>query len=310
MVFSCGAGIASRRPDAPRPLLITAFLSGRDADVRRREDEQAAAILRCDYRCLELPDGLDRPEINGTLGLFSPFGPQHLGITNEVVTRVLPLIRLPAILYAPLAVGGHIDHRIAHEAARAVAYHCGPALQLVYYEDLPYALVPYAVARRLAVLDHVASTSGRTPDLQRGPAAAERAAYRAWLLSCPHMARYLPGARWIAAHLAAGAAVQADALLRPHHRPGFPPKLRPLFRTVDAGVADRQRACAAYASQWPLFALTAAMLAQNLDDYGRNTARAAGNFPSGTVVDRLWRDVGVYGPVTTDTHSGDDAVII
>ena len=47
--------------------LITAFLSGADAAQRRREDEAAAAILGCSYKCLELPDSPERPEIRSAL---------------------------------------------------------------------------------------------------------------------------------------------------------------------------------------------------------------------------------------------------
>jgi hypothetical protein len=54
-------------------------------------------------------------------------------------------------VYAPLGVGGNVDHRILHEAA-ARAFPVGPGQNMFFYEDRPYALVPGAVRMRLVQL--------------------------------------------------------------------------------------------------------------------------------------------------------------
>lgn len=294
VAFSCLGQIALRRlarqqsgqSDPVEQTLVTVFLSG--MEQRRQEDEKAAQILGCQYRCLELPDAPDRPEIRGDLDLFMRFGPQHLGITNEVVSRLLPWLPPTAILYAPLGVGGHIDHRITHEAARALAYQRGPSLRLAYYEDLPYALAPYALARRLAAL-------GTTSE-KRASLAHERAAYRDWLLSFPHMQRRLPGLRLLMSHVAAHVAVQADGDPS-RHRPGFPPRLRPQLVNVTQSVAQRTEVIAAYASQWPLFAASPEALTARFAAYGHALAGRTAESPE--CCERIWFDDGVHGPQTT-----------
>jgi LmbE family N-acetylglucosaminyl deacetylase len=289
VAFSCFGQIAQQRLAGAQPsqlTLVTVFLS--NAPQRRREDERAAQLLGCQYRCLELPDAPDRPEIRGDLDLFMRFGPPHLGITNEVLSRLLPWLPPSATLYAPLAVGGHIDHRIAHEAARALAYRVGPSLRLAYYEDLPYALARYALGRRLSALGF--------SDGERASPGREQAAYRDWLLSFPHMQRRLPGLRSVMAQIAAGAAVRSDGDPS-RHRPGFPPRLRPQRIDVGAVHTGRAEVIAAYESQWPLFARSPEALAARFFDYGR----ALSPDDPATCHERIWFDDGVYGPEVTRT---------
>ncbi|HET7292637.1 MAG TPA: hypothetical protein VFM88_09440 [Vicinamibacteria bacterium] len=51
-------------------------------------------------------------------------------------------------IYLPLGVGGHVDHRIAHEAGlKALPPH--PGRDIFFYEERPDALVPGAVRMRL-----------------------------------------------------------------------------------------------------------------------------------------------------------------
>lgn len=268
--------------------LITVFLSGPQTEQRRGEDRLAAQRLGCSYRCLELPDAPDRPEVHDGLDRFMPYGPPHLGIANEIVHRLLPRLTTPATLYAPLAVGAHIDHRIVHEAARALAYQVGPTLRLVFYEDLPYALADYAVARRLAALGHAGP-----PALSRGSPSAEVAAYRRWLLSMPLLAERLPGLRTLMAHRIGQVAVRSD--LQPQQdRPGFAPRLRPTLCRIPDASAAWSAAIAPYTSQWPQFAGSAAALAERFARYGQAVAAQHGQ--TGQVVQRLWIDAGAYGP--------------
>jgi hypothetical protein len=54
-------------------------------------------------------------------------------------------------VYLPLGVGGHVDHRLAHDAATR-AFHTEAGRDIFFYEERPYALVPGAVRLRLAQL--------------------------------------------------------------------------------------------------------------------------------------------------------------
>lgn len=286
VAFSCLGQITKLRSERQQPIhqtVVTVFLSSQSP--RRSEDEKAARLLGCEHRCLELPDAPDRPEVRGALDLFMRFGPSHLGITNEVVSRLLAWLPASATVYAPLAVGGHIDHRITHEAARALAYQVGPTLRLAFYEDLPYAHADHALARRLAALG--------VKQGSRASAAQERAAYRGWLLSLPHMQRRVHGWRQLAAHVAAAAAVQADDDLG-RRRPGFPPRLHAQLVDVTDSIEQRADVIAAYASQWPLFAESPKALAARFFAYGHALAPASAS-PT-ACYERIWFDDGVYGP--------------
>jgi LmbE family N-acetylglucosaminyl deacetylase len=64
---------------------------------------------------------------------------------NEVAClisrRLSPSLETSSVLFAPLGIGGHIDHRIVVQAAKACA-RC-KRLRVLFYEDMPYAaLVP------------------------------------------------------------------------------------------------------------------------------------------------------------------------
>jgi LmbE family N-acetylglucosaminyl deacetylase len=287
VAFSCAGSVALDVAAGRAVTLITAFLSGAAADVRRSEDEAAAKLLGCEYKCLDLPDAPQRPEVRGSLDVFMSFGPQHLGITNEVVSRLLWHIKAPAEVRAPLGVGGHVDHRIVHEAARALAYHLGRGIKLSFYEDLPYALAPYALGRRLSALTKADARIMRLLGAERAELSEEIAASRSFFLTWPMMKKSLPGLRQLGGHLMARRSVQADLSIAP---PGFAPRLQPVLRPLTAqALAARRQAIAAYASQWPEFAASLDELSEKFERYGRRYERGD------VVCERLFTDDGVHG---------------
>jgi LmbE family N-acetylglucosaminyl deacetylase len=289
VAFSCAGSVALDRLSGRKVTLITAFLSGAEAATRRQEDEKAALTLGCAYHCLDLPDATDRPEVRGSLDVFMPFGPPHLGITNEVWSRLLRHITPPAEVVAPLGVGGHIDHHIVHEAARALAYHLGRGLQLSFYEDQPYSLIPFSIGRRLDGLEAMqGAVLAPTRAAERADFSAEVDAYTSAMLTWPMCRKFLPGLRRLGCYIAARRAVQAD---KPGRRPGFAPRLQSVVRPIDpdAVLAQRRQAIAAYASQWPLFSDSLQSLWQLLEAYARRLGE------SGAVCERLWRDDGAFG---------------
>ncbi len=115
--------------------------------ARRREDERAMALLGADHLWLEELDAIYRapasyPDVER---LFAPPAEDD-DLAERVTAAVAPwLAALPeARLYAPLAVGGHVDHELVHRAAGRLG-----GRRLVYYEDLPYALEDEALAAAL-----------------------------------------------------------------------------------------------------------------------------------------------------------------
>jgi LmbE family N-acetylglucosaminyl deacetylase len=65
----------------------------------------------------------------------------------RILTEVADRTR-PREVYVPLAVGGHIDHRLAHEAA-LTAFERREGRNVFLYEDRPESVIPGAIRIRL-----------------------------------------------------------------------------------------------------------------------------------------------------------------
>lgn len=165
-------------------------------------------------------------------------------------------------VYAPLAVGGNIDHRLLHEASARV-FPVGPGQNLFFYEDRPYTLVPGAVRIRLGQL------------AVRLPPASTEVGDRAWVLrhvwafmSAPVVRANLRGVReWVRCLCYATRAWQRARGWQPRRafglrlQPAVDPLDAALFRTVQETIgalgpaatrltgpaSDQMRATVAYA---------------------------------------------------------------
>ena len=119
--------------------------SAGDVMARRRiEDERYAYFAEASIVFLDLPDAAFR----GYQG-----DAQLLGVPREDDVRPNELIRReierlePQQVYVPLGIGGHVDHRLCHDAGVALLKSAdrwimpGPdyAGTVVFYEDFPYA---------------------------------------------------------------------------------------------------------------------------------------------------------------------------
>jgi LmbE family N-acetylglucosaminyl deacetylase len=119
--------------------------SAGDVMARRRiEDERYAYFAEASIVFLDLPDAVFR----GYQG-----DAELLGAPREDDVRPFDLIRReierlePQQVYAPLGVGGHVDHRLCHDAGVELLKSAdrwvmpGPdyAGRVVFYEDFPYA---------------------------------------------------------------------------------------------------------------------------------------------------------------------------
>lgn len=173
--LSCGGAIA-RFVDRGEPVLVVnvcdgcppaggpfspfaAFQHARwglppDAAVARRLEEDAAAlaILGADSLGLGLLDAIYRlPEAYADdATLFGAVSPADtLAADAGPPLRALAARFPDAIVYAPLAVGGHVDHRAVLRVALGLAE---DGATLAFYEDLPYVVAPGALEARIAAL--------------------------------------------------------------------------------------------------------------------------------------------------------------
>ncbi len=160
VVLSCGGCVWQQLQSGEQVLVVTVFagspplpLSGFAAEmherwqlshdapaVRRAEDLEAMTLLGaqawhwpytdCIYR--QAPDG--RFLYTGEEALFGAVDPADEALAAALTDRIrtLPLAR-DGILYVPLGVGGHVDHRLVRRAAECSGF------RLRYYEDYPYA---------------------------------------------------------------------------------------------------------------------------------------------------------------------------
>ena len=148
------------RDDVPTQGTLVRFdFEASDANATRRiEDERYAYFVEAALVDLGLADAVHRGYEGDAALLGSPFE------DDEPPTDILrrEILRLePQQVYFPLAVGGHVDHRLCREAALALLSDGEawvmpiPSLvgSLSFYEDFPYAWWssfsgPAALARR------------------------------------------------------------------------------------------------------------------------------------------------------------------
>jgi LmbE family N-acetylglucosaminyl deacetylase len=126
------------------------FTAGEVVARRRAEESAAAIVLGTCVRALPFRDAIYRE--NHYLSDEDLFGatapgehdvPAQIAASVDLPQRVDPNVRL----YAPLAVGRHVDHQLTFQAGSLLA---AQGWDVWFYEDLPYALQPGALDARLA----------------------------------------------------------------------------------------------------------------------------------------------------------------
>lgn len=139
-VWSCGGRIAALRQEGHEVVVHTVFTEcGEETATRRSEDDEALVLLDAsaehwgfiDARWRRRPDG--QPQRRRTIELFLPPRPADLELV-EPITGILTGLAGYDLLYAPLAVGGHVDHRLVNLAMEQIRV-CVPVR---WYEEIPY----------------------------------------------------------------------------------------------------------------------------------------------------------------------------
>lgn len=169
---SCGERLARETRRGLRALVVTLFGPA----------EAAASGGAWDTASLGLPDAPSRDPVYASV-LAVLHGRQagddamlakSAAWLDEIAHRTKP-----RRLYLPLAVGGHVDHRLAHEAGVRVLRDVAPGRDVFFYEDRPYASAPGSVWLRLGQLGawlppaavHAAQGAGLARTLLRTPSA-------------------------------------------------------------------------------------------------------------------------------------------
>ncbi|MEJ2209125.1 MAG: PIG-L family deacetylase [Anaerolineae bacterium] len=179
-VLSCGGAIHQQVAGGEEVLVITLFAGDAPGDrplsefacgqpahqigapqpaaLRRAEDAAALALLGAGAVHLGLLDAIyrrGRRDAGAAAGVWlyddvqtlmepaHPADPVTPTALADGVAAILADEEAP-LVYAPLAVGGHVDHRLVHAAARLLAER---GQRLAFYEDYPYAeqLDPQAI---------------------------------------------------------------------------------------------------------------------------------------------------------------------
>lgn len=147
VALSCPARVAT----APGAVVVTVFSEcGGETERRRAEDEDSCRQLGAQRLALGFADAPVRDAGLASFAglLFTPLAAQQPVLEALVVAlERLLAARGEGEVWAPLGVGGHLDHRLVHAAARRVV----PPERLRLWVDLPYGAVPGAVAMRLGL---------------------------------------------------------------------------------------------------------------------------------------------------------------
>ncbi len=159
-VLSCGGLIASQVAAGEGVTVVTVFagdpgpgplsdfaqalhrLWGTGANPvgdRRTEDHLACGRLGASVVHLPFPDAIYRVGPSNEAfyaseeAIFGPIHPSDAGVIDDIRDRLSRVCPLEALLYGPVALGGHVDHRLTRMAAERLAR------PLRYYRDFPYA---------------------------------------------------------------------------------------------------------------------------------------------------------------------------
>lgn len=126
--------------------------------LRRAEDAAALALLGADACHMDYLDAVYRTGPGGEwlydneealwqkVRPADPLAGEGIGAVVDRLEILLPVSE-QAQIYAPLAVGRHVDHQVVHAAAHGLL---ARGYRLAFYEDIPYAMTPGATDSAVA----------------------------------------------------------------------------------------------------------------------------------------------------------------
>lgn len=298
-VFSCGGMIRAHTSRGERVLVLNVFthFPAHDSatlvdlsDKRMIEETEAARILGFESRNLDETDAfLRRREYRSPARLFGdPVAADRdwIGTLTARLQSALAAIRFER-LYAPLAIGWHVDHTICHIAARRIA----PDQDVFFYEDAPYCLWPATTRSRLAELGvPLGRPANAEDDLgQRSLIREWWSLSRCWA-SLPPMTNFKPILiRPFAILTVAGFLA---VLLRRHRQrlESFGESLQPVRQDISMHFKHKLEAAACYASQVKEFFQSTSHCATLYRDYA--SAMSVNRTTDTPIFERFWRHAG------------------
>jgi LmbE family N-acetylglucosaminyl deacetylase len=157
--LSCSGRIVSERRMGKRVMVATLFSAGDTSkeskevyQERRKEDQQAMRALGVEYVLFDFKDAPCRNSFYSSFErLFLEEAKTDEIFQKEVTSKVKALCDdvQPAIALFPLAIGGHIDHRLTHRAHAAVKGQTA----IEFYEDRPYVFLRKSINYRLRAMN-------------------------------------------------------------------------------------------------------------------------------------------------------------
>lgn len=128
----------------------------RTTELRKQEDARYAATLGsgCTAAWLDLDDAPLRGYALREICHTREFTGEERALAGRLERLFLSRAISPgSAVFAPLGIGSHIDHRIVHEAAAALAQ--SSRFHMVFYEDMPYSAgcQESEIQRRIGLLE-------------------------------------------------------------------------------------------------------------------------------------------------------------
>jgi LmbE family N-acetylglucosaminyl deacetylase len=148
VALSCAGTVRNHVTRGETALVVTVFAGPLASDERVHEDDASMAVLGAEAVRLSFADAIARVAHPREIWRDVVDLPLESAVT-EALAALWDARGRPAVV-APLAVGGHVDHRICHRAARALARR---GARVAFYEDYPYAARAGLVEARLAEPD-------------------------------------------------------------------------------------------------------------------------------------------------------------
>ncbi len=179
-----GPSAALASPLVAKIYALWRLAPGQVMATRRAEDLAACRALAAQAQHWELQEAIHRldPQSGAALypsleKLFGPVAAAEEELVAELARRFVELPgltdpRAAARIVAPLGVGGHVDHRIVHRAARRAF-----GASLLYYEEFPYAVWKFFALRRAGI-------TGRSWEAERRPLLPVDIAARIAAIAC------------------------------------------------------------------------------------------------------------------------------
>lgn len=292
VAFSAAGQLARDVAAGNRVTILTLFEAPQDAeplgfsDQLARRDEDDAFATRFGV-ALERGGWADavvrRRRYRSPQRLFAPMPADEAPLVEAVRARLQARVDAGCRrVVAPLGVGSHVDHQVAHAAAAALS-----GADVRYYEDAPYVLTPFQLPRRLARLDADADAgAARDATLARGTVRAELgAAASAWLSAPLVQERLGPRLR----KLAVAAILTPEWTRWPRRSRARRRRFAPSLLSAPELLELKLAAVACYPTQWRLFY-------RAIDDWRAALVRYGRAVAGEGVVERSWAEVTPAAP--------------